>query len=64
MQQSAFAAAGGPNRGGPPGGTPVFRAYRFSINHPAFAGKKWPPGKSLEELQEKETGKKKAQTKS
>jgi hypothetical protein len=64
MQQSAFAAAGGPNRSGPPGGTPVFRAYRFSINHPAFAGKKWSPGKSLEELQEKKSGKKAAQTKS
>jgi hypothetical protein len=54
MQLGAVAAAGGPNRSGPPGGTPLFRAYRFSVNHPAFVGTKWPPGKRLEELQAKE----------
>ncbi len=64
MQQSAIiAAAGGPNRGGPPGGSPVFRAYRFSINHPAFAGKQLAPGKTLEEMQAKEPEKKTASTK-
>jgi hypothetical protein len=60
MQQAAVA---GSNRGGPPGGSPVFRAYRYSTSHPAFAGKKWPPGKSLEELQAKEPEKKGTQTK-
>jgi hypothetical protein len=61
MQLGAVAAAGGPGRSDPPGGTPLFRAYRFSINHPAFDGKKWPPGKSLEELQAKEPDEKGAQ---
>jgi hypothetical protein len=62
MQRPAL--VGGPGRGGPPpGGTPVFRAYRYAINHPAFAGKKWEAGKSLEQLQAKEPDKKKEQTK-
>src|SRR5262249_21862037 len=50
MQQGAVAVPAGPGRG-PPGGTPLFRAYRYPINYPGFAGKKWAPGKSLEELQ-------------
>jgi hypothetical protein len=61
MQQQVV--AGGPGRGGPPGGTPVFRAYRYSVNHPAFAGKKLAPGRRLEEMQAKETEKKEQQTK-
>jgi hypothetical protein len=53
-------AAGGP--GGPPRGigNALFRAYRFAPNHPALAGKDLTPGKSLEELQPKETPKKTA----
>jgi hypothetical protein len=42
------APPGGPGR---PGGSPVFRAYRYGIDYPGFAGKKLLPGKSLEELQ-------------
>lgn len=63
MQLSATVVAAGPARGGPTGGTPLFRAYRYSINHPAFAGRQWAPGKTLEELQAKETEKKETQTK-
>jgi Spy/CpxP family protein refolding chaperone len=63
MQLGAVAAAAGPGRSGPPSGAPLFRAYRYSINHPAFAGKKWTPGKILEEQQAKEPEKKGAQTK-
>jgi hypothetical protein len=63
MQQATAAGAAGPSRGGPPGGLPVFRAYRYSTNYPAFAGRKWAPGKSLEELQAKEPEKKELQTK-
>jgi hypothetical protein len=63
MQRGAVAAAAGPGRSGPPGGTPLFRAYRYTINHPAFAGKKWTAGKSLEELQAQEPEKKGAPTK-
>ncbi len=60
MQQGQVARQG---PGGPPGGNPVFRAYRYSINYPAFAGRKWAPGKNLEELQAKEREKKEVQTK-
>ncbi|MHB1422262.1 MAG: hypothetical protein ACYC3I_03505 [Gemmataceae bacterium] len=63
MQLSAVVASAGPNRDGPPGGTPLFRAYRYPLNHPGFAGRKWVPGKSLEELQTQEAEKKGAQTK-
>lgn len=63
MQQSLAASPGGPGRGGPPGGASLFRAYRFAIDHPAFAGRKLAPGKSLEELQPKEPEKKEAATK-
>jgi hypothetical protein len=38
---------------GPVGGGPVFRAYRYPLDHPVFAGRKWAPGKTLEELQAK-----------
>jgi Arylsulfotransferase (ASST) len=43
---------------GPSGGTPLFRAYRYAIDYPGFAGKKLMPGKPLEELQPKEVEKK------
>jgi hypothetical protein len=55
MQRSAIASpGGGPNRGGPAGGAPLFRAVRYPANYPGFAGRKWVVGKSLEELQAKE----------
>ena len=54
---------GGPGRGGPPGGTPLFRAYRYAANYPGFAGKKLTPGKILEELQPKEPAKKEPEKK-
>jgi hypothetical protein len=47
-------AAGGPGRGGPPGGRPLFRAVRYATSFPGFAGKDLRPGKSLEELQPKD----------
>jgi hypothetical protein len=34
---------GAPGRGGPPGGAPVFRAYRYPKDYPAFRGKKLTP---------------------
>ena len=43
MQQSA---------GGPPGGPPLFRVYRYSREFPRLAGKILKPGKTLEELQQ------------
>jgi hypothetical protein len=48
---------GGPNRV-PPGGTPLFRAYRYGADFPGFAGKKLTPGKTLEEMQLKDGDKK------
>jgi hypothetical protein len=42
---------GGPGGFGSPGGSPVFRAYRFAANHPGLAGKDLKPGKTVEELQ-------------
>ena len=45
--------AGGPGRGvPPPGGPPVFRAYRFGRQFPGLAGKNLTPGKTIEELQQ------------
>jgi hypothetical protein len=41
-----------PGRG--PGGSPMFRAYRYAMDYPAFAGKKVVAGKTLEELETKE----------
>jgi hypothetical protein len=62
MQQAAVVRPIAAGRGGPSGGAPVFRAYRFPIDHPAFVGRKFTPGRSLEELQAKETEKKKTAT--
>src|SRR5262249_45332823 len=45
---------GGPGRGGPPGGRPLFRAVRYATSFAGFAGKDLKPGKTLEELQPKE----------
>jgi hypothetical protein len=53
--------AGGPGRGGPPGGRPLFRAARYAASFPGFAGKHLTPGKPLEELQPKDSDKKGAQ---
>jgi hypothetical protein len=50
-QMQPNAVAGGPG-GSPPGGQPLFRAYRFGVNHAAFAGRKLTPGKTIEELQQ------------
>jgi hypothetical protein len=58
MQRSAIAGPGGPGRGGPSGGEPLFRAVRYPVNYPGCAGRKLVPGKSLEELQPKEPEKK------
>jgi hypothetical protein len=46
MQQAPAAGPGGPALAG---GAPLFRAFRYPTGYPAFAGKKWSPGKSLEE---------------
>jgi hypothetical protein len=55
--------AGGPGRSGPPGGQPLFRALRYATSFPGFAGRDLTPGKTLEELQPKEPGKKDAEKK-
>ncbi len=39
---------------GPPGGSGVFRAYRYGPDYPGLAGKDLKPGKTVEELQPKE----------
>jgi hypothetical protein len=65
MQQvPAPGGPGGPGRGGPPGGTPLFRAYRYGNNYPAFVGRKLTPGKSLEALPPKEVASKEREKKS
>jgi hypothetical protein len=64
MQQAAIAGGAAnvlPVRGGPPGGSPVFRAYRFALAYPGFAGKSLIAGKTVEELQPKEPEKKEPQ---
>jgi Spy/CpxP family protein refolding chaperone len=61
MQRAPAPGPGGP--GGPPGGSPLFRAYRYPTSYPGFAGKKWAPAKSLEELQPREPDKKDPQPK-
>ena len=47
---------GGPGGfgGGPPGGSSVFRVYRYAADHPAFAGKDLKPGKTLADIAEAE----------
>jgi hypothetical protein len=52
---------GGPGGGlppflfaGPPGGSAVFRAYKYGADYPGVAGKDLKPGKTVEELQPKE----------
>jgi hypothetical protein len=40
--------------GGPPGGSAVFRAYKYGPDYPGLAGKELKPGKTVEELQPKE----------
>ena len=44
---------GGPG-GGPPGGSGIFRAYKYSPDYPGLAGRELKPGKTVEELQPKE----------
>jgi hypothetical protein len=61
MQQGPTPTPGGPGRGGPPGGTPLFRAYRFAPSYPGLAGRTLTPGPRLEDLQPKEAEKKVAQ---
>ncbi len=57
-------AAGGPGRGGPPpGGRPLFRGIRYATGFPGFAGKDLTPGKTLEEMQPKDSEKKEAEKK-
>ncbi|HEV3445299.1 MAG TPA: aryl-sulfate sulfotransferase [Gemmataceae bacterium] len=52
---AAGRAAGQPAPGRvPPGGTPLFRAYRYAIDYPGFAGKTLTPGKPLDQPQELE----------
>jgi hypothetical protein len=53
MQQGPLPVPGGPGRTSPPSGAPVFRVYRYPIDYPGFAGKKWAPGINLEDLQQK-----------
>jgi hypothetical protein len=54
---------GGPPNFGPPGGSPVFRVYRFGLDHPGLVGKDLKPGKTVEELQPKEPEKKEPEKK-
>jgi hypothetical protein len=49
---------GGPGGNGPPGGRPLFRALRYAADFPGFAGRTLTPGRTLEELQPKESEKK------
>jgi hypothetical protein len=65
MQQGPVMVAGpgGPGRGGPPGGTPLFRAFRYAPSYPGFAGKDLTPGKTIEESQPKEPEKKEPEKK-
>ncbi|TMQ32848.1 MAG: hypothetical protein E6K70_16325 [Planctomycetota bacterium] len=67
MQQGPAAGVaagpGGPGRGGPPGGAPLFRAYRYATNYPGFAGKELTAGKTVEELQRKDPEKRESEKK-
>jgi hypothetical protein len=62
MQGPIIIAAPG-NRGGPPGGSPLFRARRYAVNFSGFAGKDLTPGKTLEEMQPNEPEKKESEKK-
>jgi Arylsulfotransferase (ASST) len=55
-------AIAGPGQG-PTGGTPLFRAYRYGVDHPGLAGRQLTPGQLLEDLQPKEAEKKAAESK-
>jgi hypothetical protein len=48
---------GGPGMGGPPGGNSIFRATRYGVNYAGFMGKNLTPGKTIEELQAKDSPK-------
>jgi len=50
---------GFPANFGPPGGSSLFRAYRYAPDYAGLAGKDLKPGKTVEELQPKEPEKKK-----
>ena len=63
MQGPTIVVGGPGGRGGPPGGSPLFRAYRFAANFPGFAGRDMTPGKTLEEMQPKQPEKKEAEKK-
>jgi hypothetical protein len=43
---------------GPPGGASLFRAYRYGRDYPGLAGKELKAGKSIEEIEKKESEKK------
>jgi hypothetical protein len=45
---------GGPGGFGPPGGSSLFRAYRYGTDYPGLVGKDLTPGKTVEELETKE----------
>jgi hypothetical protein len=58
MRQAPAVARTTPPAGpGRPSGSPLFRAHRYGMDYPAFAGRKLVPGKSLEDMQ-KELAKK------
>ncbi len=51
VKKHQLAAAAG--RGAPPkGGNTLFRATRYALNHPAFAGRTLKPGKTLVEIEQ------------
>jgi hypothetical protein len=49
---------GFPGFGGPQGGQPVFRAYRYGPDYPGLSGKDLIPGKTIEEMESKPLEKK------
>ncbi len=49
LQAMQHRPPGGPGPNGPPGGRPLFRAYRYATSFPGFAGREMKPGKPLEE---------------